>query len=143
MSAARAEIEAMVLREKRAWDTKDVDLLISVLHPDMVWPFPGEDRSLDPMTWTAGLGRYDRERWRGDWQSRFDDCELVRNQREIRRIVTSAQGDGGFAIVDIDTLWRHADGREEHWLGRTCKIYTKRAGEWLMITQLGTWDPGD
>ena len=51
-----------------------------------------------------------------------------------------AEGDGGFAIGDIDTLWRHADGREDHWLGRTCKIYTKLADGWKMITQLGAWD---
>ena len=80
----------MVAREKRAWDSKDVELLMSLLHPDMVWPFPGEDRSLDPMTWTAGLGRYDAARWSGDWQSLFDDYELVHNRREIRRIVTAA-----------------------------------------------------
>ncbi len=42
--------------------------------------------------------------------------ELVHNRREIRKIVVSREGDGSFAIVDIDTLWR---------------------------TQLGTWDPGE
>ena len=45
------------MSDARAWDTQDVDLLISLLHPDVVWPLPGEDRSLDPMTWPAGLGR--------------------------------------------------------------------------------------
>lgn len=32
------EILEIVNRETRAWDTKDVNLLISVFHPDMVWP---------------------------------------------------------------------------------------------------------
>ena len=36
MSDPRSEIEEIVNRETRAWDTRDVDLLMSVLHPDMV-----------------------------------------------------------------------------------------------------------
>jgi ketosteroid isomerase-like protein len=113
---------------------------MSVLHPDMVWPWPGDHSSLDPMDWTLELGRYDPERWRAGWQALFDSSALVRNQRSIQKIVVSPQGDGAFAIVDIDTLWRTADGREDHWYGRTCKIYSKVRGEWKMITQLGTFE---
>ena len=143
MTEAETGIREVVARETRAWDTQDVDLLMSVLHPDMVWPWPGDQKSLDPMDWVLEQGRYDRERWRAGWQSIFDSSELVHNRREIRKIVVSPQGDGAFAIVDIDTLWRGADGREDRWLGRTCKLYSKVGGDWKMITQLGTWDPVD
>lgn len=143
MNDAEIRIREIVARETRAWDTQDVDLLMSVLHADMVWPWPGNHKSLDPMDWTLEQGRFDRERWRAGWQAIFDSSELVHNRREIRKIVVSREGDGAFAIVDIDTLWRGADGREDHWLGRTCKLYSKVQGEWKMITQLGTWDPGE
>ena len=112
-----------------------------MFHPDRVWPWPQDGRSPDPETWILELGRYDHERWRAGWQELFDRCELVRNRRAIERIVVSREGDGALAIVDIDTLWRDADGRGDHWQGRTCKIYTLVAEEWKMITQLGTYDP--
>ena len=34
----REQIEEIVNRETRAWDSQDVNLLLSVFHPDMVWP---------------------------------------------------------------------------------------------------------
>ena len=45
-------------------------------------------------------------------------------------------------MVDIDTLWRDRDGNDFHWSGRTCKIYTKIADGWKMISQVGTLDYG-
>jgi ketosteroid isomerase-like protein len=134
-----SEIREIVNTETRAWDTKDVDLLLSVLHPDMVWPWPGDHNSFDPMEWTLEQGRYDRERWRTGWQALFDAHELVHNRRAIQKIVVSPEGDGAFAIVDIDTLWKDSRGRESRWQGRTCKIYSKVKGAWKMITQLGTF----
>jgi len=139
---AEEAIRKIVERETRAWNTRDVELLISVFHPDMVWPWPADGRSPDPEKWVLELGRYDRERWRAGWQEIFDSCELVHNNRSIERIVVSREGDGAFAVVDIDTLWRDAEGREDRWQGRTCKIYTLVADGWKMITQLGTYDPG-
>jgi ketosteroid isomerase-like protein len=136
---AEFEVREIVNTETRAWDTKDVDLLLSVFHSDMVWPWPGDRNSLDPMEWTLEQGRYDRKRWRAGWQALFDGHELVHNRRSIRKIVVSPEGDGAFAIVDIDTLWRDSQGRENHWQGRTCKIYSKVKGAWKMITQLGTF----
>jgi hypothetical protein len=54
----------------------------------------------------------------------FTARTLVHNHRETVRIEISEQGDGAFAVVDIDTLWRdNATGFEDHWLGRTCKLY--------------------
>ena len=35
-----SEVTEIVDRETRAWDTKDVRLLLTVFHPDMVWPWP-------------------------------------------------------------------------------------------------------
>ena len=64
MSNIESEIEEMVNRETRAWDTQDVDLLMSILHPDMVWPWPRTAQSHDPMDWVMEIGRYDYARWR-------------------------------------------------------------------------------
>jgi hypothetical protein len=36
---ARARIANLVNSETKAWDTQDVELLLSILHPDMVWPW--------------------------------------------------------------------------------------------------------
>jgi len=141
MKAGENEIEEIVERETRAWDTQDIDLLMTIWHPDMVWPWPGPDNSPDPVTWNLTHGRFDHERWSSGWKELFATCELVHNRRALVRIEMSPQGDGSFAIVDIDTLWRDHEGNESHWRGRTCKIYTKlQSGEWKMITQLGTYD---
>jgi len=51
------EIEEIVNRETRAWDTQDVDLLMTTLHPDMVWPWPKDNQAHDPMDWVIDWGR--------------------------------------------------------------------------------------
>ena len=43
-------------------------------------------------------------------------------------------------MVDIDTLWRDADGLDFRWVGRACKVYTKVGDRWLMIFQTGLLD---
>ncbi|MBZ5665838.1 MAG: nuclear transport factor 2 family protein [Acidobacteriia bacterium] len=88
------EIVEIVNRETRAWDTKDAELLISVFHPDMVWPWPRTAQSHDPMDWVMVLGRYDRERWKQVWQQLFDTHTLSHNHRRIQKIEISEQGDG-------------------------------------------------
>lgn len=142
MSAARAAIAELVHRETRAWDTRDADLLLSLLHPDMVWPWPPHPAAHDPLDWVMVWGRYDHARWRAGWQSLFDTHELVHNRRTLRRIEVSAEADGGLAVVDVDTLWRrHSDGGAQHWLGRAGKLYTRLGtGEWRMIAQTGLLD---
>jgi hypothetical protein len=67
METARAAIEELVHRETRAWDTQDAELLLSVLHADMVWPWPPHPAAHDPLEWVLVWGRYDRERWRRGW----------------------------------------------------------------------------
>jgi ketosteroid isomerase-like protein len=72
----------------------------------------------------------------------FASHKLVRNIRNIRKIIVSKEGDGAFAVVDVDTLWgRLSDRRDFHWHGRACKIYTKmRNGKWKMIGHTGLLD---
>jgi ketosteroid isomerase-like protein len=141
------EIEEMVNRETRAWDAKDADLLLTVFHPDMVWPWPPDPRAHDPADWIFVLGRYDRERWRRSFQELFDAHDLARNDRRLVRVVVSEEGDGAFAVVDIDTLWRDREGREENWKGRVCKVYSRTGGGWKMTMHTGVLDysmiPGD
>jgi ketosteroid isomerase-like protein len=140
MTKEESEITEIIDRETRAWDTKDVNLLISVFHEDMVWPWPRTRDSHDPMDWEMVLGRFDKERWCNGWQYLFDNCRLIRNNREIRKIVISNEKDGAFAVVDIDTLWVDKNNREDNWNGRVCKIYSKIGSEWKMTMQTGVLD---
>src|SRR5438132_9837836 len=48
------------------------------------------------------------------------------------------RADGDFAVVDIDTLWRDAQGRDNCWKGRVCKVYTRiHDGAWKLIMHTG------
>jgi ketosteroid isomerase-like protein len=143
VSEVEAEIREIVDRETRAWDTKDVRLLLSVFHPDMVWPWPPTSQHHDPVDWIFWAGRYDYERWSRNWQRLFDTHELVHNRRETVKVVVTPEGDGAFAVVDVDTLWRDREGREQHWKGRACKVYSKVGGEWKMTMHTGLLDYGE
>jgi ketosteroid isomerase-like protein len=132
------EIREMVDRETRAWDSQDAEALVSLFHPDMVWPWPPDGRAHDPADWVFPLGRYDRARWKAGWEELFRTHELVHNRRRTVRIVVSPERDGGFAVVDVDTLWRNrVDGSPFHWKGRACKGYTRVDGRWLLIYHTG------
>ena len=133
----REEIEEIVNRETRAWDTQDVELLLTIFHPDMVWPWPPTPRLHDPMDWVFVQGRYNYERWKKGWQELFSTHTLVHNRREMKKIEISREGDGAFAVVDVDTLWRDRAGREFHWKGRACKVYSKVGHEWKMTMHTG------
>ncbi len=137
------EIRDMVDKETIAWNTKDVTLLLSLLHPDMVWPWPKHAHAHDPMEWVLEWGRYNYQRWRSLWQELFDTHELIHNERVIRKIEVSKEGDGAFAVVDIDTLWRDERGKEDHWFGRVCKVYSLTDDGWKMIMQTGVLDYRD
>jgi ketosteroid isomerase-like protein len=136
------EITEMVNRETRAWDTQDVDVLVSLFHPDMVWPWPPTSQSHDPLNWVFVMGRYDEVRWKRIWQELFDTHRLVHNERAIKKIVISGEGDGAFAVVDIDTLWVDREGNQNHWKGRVCKVYSKVDEEWKMTMHTGVLDYG-
>jgi len=137
MTKGELEIVEIVDRETKAWDTKDVNLLITLFHPDMVWPWPKTPQSHDPMEWELVLGKFDKNRWCEGWQELFDNYELVHNKREIKKIVVSAENDGAFAVVDIDTLWINNVGNRNHWKGRVCKVYSKVGNEWRMTMHTG------
>ena len=137
MEGIEQEIEEMVHRETRAWDTQEVDLLLSIFHPDIVWPWPRTATSHDPMDWVMGMGRYNEKRWRNSWQQLFDTHTLIHNNRVIKKIEISEEGDGAYAVVDIDTLWRDCHGNDNHWKGRVCKVYTKMGKEWKLIMHTG------
>ena len=131
------QIREMVHRETRAWDALDADALVEIFHPDMVWPWPPDDAAHDPIHWVFPQGRFDRERWRASWQQLFDSHTLVHNNRKIVRVEVSEQQDGAFAVVDVDTLWRHHGGALFHWNSRACKGYTLTGGQWKLIFHTG------
>lgn len=71
----------------------------------------------------------------------FDSHALVHNRRETIKIEISAEGDGAFAVVDIDTLWKNkVTGELMNWKGRTCKIYSLTDAGWKMTAQVGVLD---
>jgi ketosteroid isomerase-like protein len=133
-----AEIQAMVDRETAAWNAQDAEALVGIFHPDMVWAWPPDAASHDPATWVTPLGRYDRARWKAGWEELFGAYELVHNRRRTVRVFLSEENDAGFAVVDVDTLWRHREtGSAFHWKGRACKGYTRVASGWLLIFHSG------
>lgn len=132
-----SEIVEIVNRETRAWDTQDVDLLLSIFHPDMVWPWPPDENAHDPALWTWGMGRFDRERWGKTYRELFSTHALIHNRRGIVRISVSKERDGAFAVVDVDTLWRSHAGVDQNWKGRACKVFAKVGDEWKMTMHTG------
>jgi ketosteroid isomerase-like protein len=138
MTDIEHEIKAMVDAETAAWNSCDAETLVSLFHPDTVWPWPPNAAAHDPMSWILPYGKFDRERWKRSWQELFDTYRLVHNRRKTLRVVVSAQGDGAFAVVDVDTLWEHRTSHEPfHWKGRACKVYTKVGARWLFLFQTG------
>src|ERR1043166_4596266 len=127
---ARDAIQAAIDAETQAWNARDVERLLDVFHPDMVWPWPPGVDAHDPADWIWGMGRFDAARWRSVWQELFDSHELVHNRRETVRVSVAPDGEGGLGVVDVETLWRRNDGTESHWFGRACKVYTRVASEW-------------
>ena len=57
-------IKEIVDRETRAWGGRDVEKLLSIFHPDVVWPWPKTSESHDPVGWVFGMGRFDYQRWK-------------------------------------------------------------------------------
>ena len=138
MITAEKEIGALVDAETVAWDARDAEALVALFHPDTVWPWPPDSAAHDPMSWVMPIGRFDRERWKGAWQALFDTHDLVHNKRNTLRVVVSEQGDGAFAVVDVDTLWRNRATKQPfHWKGRACKVYTKVGERWVFLFHTG------
>ena len=69
----------------------------------------------------------------------FDTHELVHHRRSVEALKVSEEGDGVFAVVDIDTCWRHREtGERQRWNGRTTKVYALVDGEWKMTAHVDT-----
>jgi hypothetical protein len=135
------QIQEIVNRETEAWAAKNVNQLLTVFHHEMVWPWPPTEKHHDPIDWVIIQGKFNAERWGNSWQELFEAHELVHNIRSIEKIEVSHEGDGAFAVVDVDTLWRHKiSGKEMRWKGRTCKTYTLTSKGWKMIFQVGVLD---
>lgn len=138
MTDIKNEIKEIVDRETTAWNNQDVELLLTVFHKDMVWPWPKDAYAHDPVDWIMEFGRFNYERWKNNWQELFNTHDLIHNNRNIIKIEISKEGDGAFAVVDIDTLWRNKlTGEDFHWEGRACKVYTLQEDEWKMIMHTG------
>ena len=150
-TAIEKEIGVLVDLETKGWDTKNTDLFLSIIHPDMAWPWPPTTDAHDPIDWVFIMGRFNWERWRKIWQDLFDSHDLIYNRRNTVKIeisneeteeeneVEGNEEDAAFAVVDIDTLWRHKITKNDSlWKGRVCKIYTKlQTGEWKFYFQTG------
>lgn len=131
-------IQELIDRETSAWDKQDVELLLSIFHPDMVLVWPRDEQSHDPIDWEMPLGKFNYTRWKNHFTKMFEDYELVNNDRETIAIIETAEHDGAFAVVDIDTLWENKEtGNYIHWWGRTCKTYTQTAEGFKLIAQTG------
>jgi len=133
----KEEIQELIDRETKAWDTQDVEMLLSVFHPDMVWPWPPTRDDHDPLNWVMVLGKFNHQRWNRFYQQFFKEHKLVHNRRETLKIEISEEGDGALAVVDIDTLWVDTEGQENLWLGRVCKIYAKVSEGWKITMHTG------
>ncbi len=138
MAKVKDEIIEIVNRETKAWDTQDVELFLSIFHRDMVWPWPTKNTDHDPIYWKLPLGNFDQDRWKGIYTKFFDRHALLHNHRKIIKIEMSNEGDGAFAVVDIDTLWRNKSTKEtDCWFGRVCKVYAKVGNEWKLTMHTG------
>lgn len=85
------------------------------------------------------MGRHERARWKAGWEELFRSYVPVSNERRTVRVEVSEQGDGGFAVVDIETVWRRrSDGASRRWRARASKGYTRLAdGRWLLVYHTG------
>ncbi len=131
------EILEIVNRETKAWDTQNVELLLSIFHPDFVWVWPKDNKSHNPISWKIDLGKFNNTRWGKIYADLFSNNKLKHNNRNIKKIEISKEGDGAFAVVDIDTLWIHKYGSKNHWKGRVCKVYAKVGKEWKLTMHTG------
>jgi ketosteroid isomerase-like protein len=141
MNGIEPIIKSIVDKETEAWNNQDAEALVSLFHPDMVWPWPANNQDHNPELWIFPQGRYNRERWKKGWEEIFRNHKLILNERKIIKITVSREEDGAIAIVDVDTVWQHrTTGEVMHWKGRACKGYTKVDDKWLLIYHTGLLD---
>ncbi len=87
------------------------------------------------------MGRFDPDRWGRLYGELFADFELAGNDRTLVKVEVAPEGDGAFAVVDIDTRWRHRQtGEVQRWRGRVCKVYALVGDQWKLIGHTGALD---
>jgi len=74
-------IQSLVDRETEAWNKQDAEALVSLFHPDMIWPRPSIETEHGPVKWIFPQGRDNRERWKESWNELFRTHQLVHNIR--------------------------------------------------------------
>ena len=121
-SCEEEKIRVLINLETKAWDTQDVELLLSIFHCEMVWPWPASNQDHDPIDWVFVLGKFNYDRWKNFYQEFFRSHTLIYNNRETIKLELSEEQDGAFAVVDIDTLWKNKNGQLNHWIGRVVKF---------------------
>ena len=128
-------IENVIHRETQAWDEGDVDLLFGIFHPELVWIWPPTGFVGDLLGSKLQVSRFDPDHWRAGWSSIFSN-ELLRNERQIRKVTPSPRGDAAVAVVEVAASWRTAQGAAG-WSGLATKCYVRVGGGWKMITHIG------
>ena len=79
----KKQIQALIDRETLGLNTKNPDLFLDMIHPDMVWPWPPTSRDHDPVEWKFVLGRFNRERRRQNFRAIFDNYDLVHGEWKL------------------------------------------------------------
>ncbi|OIN89754.1 hypothetical protein COW80_02515 [Candidatus Beckwithbacteria bacterium CG22_combo_CG10-13_8_21_14_all_01_47_9] len=131
-------IKDIIDRENEAWNTKNVDLLLSIFHNDMVWPWPKNNISHNPANWELKLGKFNYNRWKKIYFKFFNEHRLIHNNRIVVKIKMSNELDAAIAIIDIDTLWENIITKlKNHWYGRVSKVYVKVGNQWKLIMHTG------
>src|ERR1700730_5662962 len=76
MRSSEVEIRSMVDIETAAWNARDAETLVSLFHPDTVWPWPPNADAHDPMQWAIST--------RGE--SAVASIQLLDHPRIVRRL---------------------------------------------------------
>jgi hypothetical protein len=104
----------------------------------MVWVWPKDSDSHNPVDWETPQGKFNYELWTSIYSDMFANFTLEQNNRKTIKIVETQEKDGGFAVVDINTIWKNkTTGKLMQWRGRTCKTYVKTSNGYKMIAQTG------
>lgn len=133
--SATARIKELVERETQAWNEGDVDLLLSLFHPDLIWIWPASGYAGDLLASQLQVSRFDPDRWQAGWSGILAN-ELLVNDRQILSITESPEGDSAVAVVNVETRWRTPKG-EAGWTGQATKCFVRTGDDWKMIAHIG------
>ena len=138
MSRVEDEIQAMVDRETDAWDRQDAETLVSLFHPDMVWPWPPDADSHDPARMGLPAGPLRPRAVATGLAGPLRFARLVHNRRRTVRIeVSRSRTAPSRSSTSTRSGENRASGQPFHWKGRACKGYTKVGDRWLLIFHTG------